>query len=102
MDTEPTLPPAMPATLVSCDAAQLAWVPWAMRGTHFKLLHADPDSGRFTLLIKMAANVTAPVHRHVGAVEGYLLDGGFHYHDAPHIRFTAGCYLLEHGGAVHQ
>jgi 2,4'-dihydroxyacetophenone dioxygenase len=101
-DIESNRPHATPDTLFSCDTEKMKWVPWAMRGSHFKLLDADPDTGRFSLLIKMDKDVTAPMHRHVGAVEGYILAGGFHYHDAPEIRFTAGCYLLERDGAVHR
>ena len=73
-----------------------------MRGAYFKLLHADPDTGHFSLLIKLDKGATAPVHRHVGAVEGMILEGGFHYQDQPEIRFTAGCYLRENDGAIHQ
>jgi 2,4'-dihydroxyacetophenone dioxygenase len=77
-------------------------VPWASKGMAFKLLSADPDSGRFTILIKVDPGVHAPLHRHIGAVEAYVLEGGFHYHDAPEVRFTAGSYLLEPADSVHQ
>lgn len=90
------------ATLLACNPQQLRWLPWAMEGAHFKLLSADSDSGRFALMIKLDKGVVVPPHRHVGAVEGFILDGGFHYADEPQIRFTAGTYLLERGGAVHQ
>lgn len=89
-------------TLLSCHADELPWAPWAMAGAQFKLLHADPDSGRFTLLIKLDAGISAPLHRHVGAVEGYVLSGGFYYHDQPELHYTAGSYLLERAGALHQ
>jgi anti-sigma factor ChrR (cupin superfamily) len=78
------------------------WVPWAMRGAHFKLLHADPGTGRFSLMIKFDKDAKAPMHRHVGSVEGIILEGGFHYHDRPDIHFSAGSYLMESEGAVHQ
>lgn len=89
-------------TLISCQSSDLPWAPWAMAGSQFKLLHADPDSGRFSLLIRLDAGVTAPRHRHVGAVEGYVLTGGFHYDDQPDIMYAPGSYLLESAGAVHQ
>ena len=89
-------------TLSVCDPQQLPWAPWAMQGASFKLLSADPDSGRFSLLIRFDRDCEAPVHRHIGAVEGMVLDGGFHYADAPEQRFTSGMYLLEKDGAVHQ
>lgn len=73
-----------------------------MPGAHFKLLSADPESGRFTLMIRLGKNCAAPRHRHVGAVEGLVLEGGFHYEDNPGHRYTAGMYLLEPAGCVHQ
>ncbi len=89
-------------TLSACDPQQLPWAPWAMPGGYFKLLAADPDSGRFTLLIRFGKECAGPAHRHLGAVEGLVLEGGFHYADDPARRFTAGTYLLERDGAVHQ
>ncbi len=89
-------------TLLACDPRHLPWAPWAMKGAGFKLLSADPDSGRFSLLIRLDKGCNAPAHRHVGAVEGMVLEGGFHYADEPQRRFTAGVYLLEKDGAVHQ
>jgi 2,4'-dihydroxyacetophenone dioxygenase len=90
------------ATLLACDPQHLPWAPWAMKGAAFKLLGADLDSGRFSLLIRLDKGCHAPAHRHVGAVEGIVLEGGFHYADEPQRRFTAGVYLLEKDGAVHQ
>lgn len=102
--TNPTAAPQSThrETLYSVNTDTLPWLPWAMDGAYFKLLHADPTTGRFSLMIKMNPGVIAPVHRHVGAVEGVILEGGFHYLDAPEISFRAGTYLLENDGAVHQ
>ena len=96
----PTL--AFPATLSSMSTASLPWVPWAMPGAAFKLLSVEPSAQRFSLLIKVAANAPAPRHRHVGAVEGMVLEGGFFYDDAPETIYQAGTYLLERAGAVHR
>lgn len=89
-------------TLVYCNPADLPWAPWALPGAEFKLLHADPDSGRFSLMIRLAAGVEAPMHRHVGTVEGCVLSGGFYYDDQPDVWFGPGYYLLERAGAVHR
>jgi len=89
-------------TLLTHDPQQLPWAPWAMKGAYFKLLSVDAASGRFALMIKLEKGFVAPSHRHIGAVEGLVLEGGFHYADEPHIRFAAGTYLLERDGAVHQ
>lgn len=91
-----------PETLHACRYEQLPWLPWAMKGAYFKLLNADPASGRFTLLIKLDKGIAGPMHRHVRAVEGLVLEGGFHYLDDPDRSFPAGCYLHEADGAVHQ
>ncbi len=93
---------SMQPTLHACDPQQLPWAPWAMRGAFFKLLSADPETGRFALMIRLEPGCVAPAHRHVAAVEGLVLEGGFHYADDPQRRFTAGIYLLERDGAVHQ
>src|SRR5687767_3553337 len=89
-------------TLLVADPKQLPWAPWAMQGAYFKLLSADAASGRFALMIKLEKGFIAPPHRHIGAVEGLVLEGGFHYADDPQIRFVAGTYLLERDGAEHQ
>lgn len=91
-----------PGTLHACRPEHSPWAPWAMPGAHFKLLSVDAASGRFTLMIRLDQGLSAPMHRHLGAVEGLVLEGGFHYRDDPGRRFTAGCYLLENDGAVHQ
>jgi 2,4'-dihydroxyacetophenone dioxygenase len=84
------------------DPQHLPWVRWALPGAHFKLLSADPGSGRFTLMIRLEKGCVTPRHRHVGAVEGLVLEGGFHYIENPNERYTAGMYLLEPAGCVHQ
>lgn len=89
-------------TLHICDPKDLSWVSWGMPGAYFKLLSVDPPSGRFTLLIKLDPGCVAPAHRHLGAVEGMVLEGGFHYVEEPQVEFVAGTYLLEDEGAVHR
>lgn len=102
METQLKMKMRDPDTLHACDPRQLPWIRWAMEGAWFKLLSADLDTGRFSLMIKLDKGCTAPIHRHVGAVEGWILEGGFHYADDPQRRFIAGTYLLEKDGAVHQ
>lgn len=76
----------------------LPWTPWAMPGTHFKLLNIDEVSGRFTFLLKVDPGVVAPIHKHIGAAEGYILEGGFNYDEDAG---AAGAYVFEHAGALH-
>ncbi|QBF31467.1 2,4'-dihydroxyacetophenone dioxygenase family protein [Thalassococcus sp. S3] len=81
------------------DPDTIPWQPWVMEGTHYKLMTVDVRSGGFTLFLKVDPGTEAPVHGHVGAVEGVILEGGFAYDDDAG---STGNYICEHGGAVHQ
>lgn len=76
----------------------LPWAPWVMEGTEFKLLNVNAQTGGFTMLLRVEANNTAPVHGHLGAVEGYMLSGGFGYGDD---RGREGWYVYEGAGIRH-
>jgi len=69
-----------------------------MPGTWFKLLGVNPITGGFTMLLKVAPNNEAPVHGHLGAVEGYILEGGFSYDDDHGLRDH---YVFEGAGIRH-
>jgi 2,4'-dihydroxyacetophenone dioxygenase len=81
------------------NAADLPWTPWVMEGTHFKLLNIDKKTGGYTILLKVDAGNDAPVHGHLGAVEGYVLEGEFGYDDD---RGGAGSYFYEEALTRHQ
>ena len=89
-------------TLTVVQTNEQRWIPWAMEKTYFKLLSFDERTGRFSIMIKVDKGVEAFVHRHVGAVEVFMLEGEFHYPEDPSFKFTEGSYLLERDGAVHQ
>ncbi|MFC3052101.1 2,4'-dihydroxyacetophenone dioxygenase family protein [Kordiimonas pumila] len=80
------------------DINDLPWLDWVMEETWFKLLNLNPFTGGFTMLLKVGPNNTAPVHGHVGSVEGILLEGGFGYGED---RGRAGWYVREPGGIHH-
>lgn len=81
------------------DPETLPWTPWVMPGTHYKLMTVDVRSGGFTMFLKVDPGTVAPVHGHVGAVEGVILEGGFAYDDDAG---RAGHYICEHGASVHR
>lgn len=82
------------------NADAIAWTPWVMAGTHFKLLSINELNGGFTMLLKVEPGIKAPVHAHLGTAEAFLLEGGFYY-DAADPGY-AGYYTYEAGGSVHE
>lgn len=80
------------------DLNQLPWLDWVMEETWFKLLNVNPITGGFTMMLKVGPNNTAPVHGHIGSVEGIVLEGGFGYGED---RGRAGWYVREPGGINH-
>jgi len=81
------------------DTNNLAWSPWVMDGTHFKLLNVDTKTGGFSMLLKVDADNDAPVHGHLGAVEAFVIEGGFGYEED---RGGVGSYVYEAAGSIHQ
>jgi len=78
---------------------ELEWVDWVMPDTWFKLLAINPITGGFTMMLKVAANNKAPIHGHIGSVEGFILEGGFAYEDDWGY---AGDYVQEPAGINHK
>jgi anti-sigma factor ChrR (cupin superfamily) len=81
------------------DTNSLSWLPWVMEGTWFKLLNVDMKTGGYSMLLKVDPDNYAPVHGHLGAVEGMILEGEFGYDDD---RGGTMHYVWEPAGAVHQ
>jgi quercetin dioxygenase-like cupin family protein len=89
-------------TLYYMHTKDQKWLPWCIPLTQFKLLNVDPDTGRYALLIKVEKGCVAPVHKHHGAVEIFILEGEFHYPEDKKYTFPAGTYVREQDGAKHQ
>ena len=88
--------PLRPAFL---DTNTLPWSPWVMDGTHFKLLNVDFKTGGFSMLLKVDPGNVAPVHGHLGAVEAFVIEGGFAYDEDAG---SAGSYVYETAGSIHR
>ncbi len=65
-------------------------------------LFLDPYNGTWVLRVKFAPGITLPLHFHTGVVQLYTLSGCWYYTEYPEQKQTAGCYLFEPGGSVHQ
>ena len=65
-------------------------------------LFLDPHNGIWCLRVKFAPGITLPLHFHTGTVHLYTLSGCWYYSEYPDQKQTAGMYLYEPGGSVHQ
>lgn len=65
-------------------------------------LFLDPYNGTWCLRVKFAPGITLPLHFHTGTVHMYTMSGCWYYTEYPEQKQTAGCYLYEPGGSVHQ
>lgn len=81
------------------DPSNLPWADWVMPGTYFKLLSINPLTGGFSMMLKVDPDNAAPVHGHLGAVEGFILEGGFSYDDD---HGYTGNYVFEGAGIRHE
>ena len=67
-------------------------------GVQIHFLHSDPETGHVTALIKMAPGCSYPRHRHKGAEELFILQGG--YQDELG-EYRAGEYVRYEDGSTH-
>ncbi|QIB65430.1 2,4'-dihydroxyacetophenone dioxygenase family protein [Kineobactrum salinum] len=81
------------------DHGSLDWAPWVMPDTWFKLLGINSITGGFTMMLKVGPNNVAPIHGHIGAVEGVILEGSFAYEDD---WGHTGYYVQEPAGVNHK
>lgn len=71
-------------------------------GIKVRPLFLDAHNGLWVLRVKFAPGVTLPLHFHTGCVHLYTLSGCWYYSEYPDQKQTAGSYLYEPGGSVHQ
>lgn len=65
-------------------------------------LFIDPSNGFAAYRAKFAPGITLPLHFHTGTVHLYTMSGCWYYTEHPQQKQTAGCYLYEPGGSIHQ
>lgn len=95
-----TRPGAKEVGSVMLDVSAIEWAPFPLPGTYFKGLHLDDNAGRATFILKIPHGCKAEVHKHLAAVEAYVIQGGFTYDQEGSVR--AGDYVYEPGGMVHE
>jgi hypothetical protein len=65
-------------------------------------LMLDAYNGLWVLRAIFPPGVTLPMHFHTGTVHMYTMSGCWYYTEHPEQKQTAGCYLYEPGGSIHQ
>ncbi|MEM9386020.1 MAG: 2,4'-dihydroxyacetophenone dioxygenase family protein [Pseudomonadota bacterium] len=80
--------------------AQIPYRPWVMEGVEYKLMSVDKRSGGFTCMLRVAAEVKAPVHHHMGGIEVFVVSGDICY--TPEDMGGAGDYIFEPAGDIHE
>ena len=75
-----------------------AWTPTGVEGVDLRILFADPTNDRQTILLRMAAGATFPVHLHHGAEECLVLEGDVRDGD---LEMTAGDFVRFEAGTQH-
>lgn len=71
-------------------------------GVDIKPLFLDPENGTWVLYAKFKPGTTLPKHFHTGTVHFFTTKGMWHYVEYPKDKQTAGSYLYEPGGSIHQ
>ncbi|MFE3293284.1 cupin domain-containing protein [Rhodococcus sp. NPDC059234] len=94
--TNPT--PSLASRVVDCDS--IAWTPFPMPGTSFKLLNINETTGAASILLYVAENAQAPLHLHCGAAEAYNIFGRWAY-EGEAESIGPNHYIYEPAGIVH-
>ena len=85
------------------DAIQRASeVPWVLQseGVWFRPLRISPEAGTWVNILRVERAGTISRHRHLGAVQAYVLSGSWRYLEHDWIAH-AGDYVFEGAGDVH-
>lgn len=71
-------------------------------GVDVQPLFLDPQNGIWVMRAIFAPGIVLPNHFHTGTVHAFTLRGKWHYTQYPDQPQTAGSYLYEPGGSIHQ
>ncbi len=90
-------PPELQSRFV--DPGDMEWQPSDFPGIETKVLWADADTGRSTILFKLAPGAVVPAHEHVDVEQTWVLSGTFEDHEG---KALAGHYIWRPGGNRHE
>ena len=84
---------------VYVDVQNMEWTPSRVPGSVQKTLYSDPETGRSTVLFKMAPGGVIPFHEHPELEQTYVLEGSL-CDDEGECR--AGEFVYRPGGSRHE
>ncbi len=89
-----------PSTDVVARSADIPWIPQGSGNVWFKPLRISLAQNRWTNLLKVTRNGVVNRHRHLSEVEGWVIQGSWHYleHD---WTAHAGDFIYEPMGDIH-
>jgi quercetin dioxygenase-like cupin family protein len=90
-------PPELRSRYVDPD--EMDWQPSDFPGIETKVLWSDPETGRSTILFKLAPGAIVPAHEHVDVEQTWVLSGSFEDHEG---RALAGHYIWRPAGNRHE
>jgi 2,4'-dihydroxyacetophenone dioxygenase len=88
-----------PLTDLMVDSTALPWVPQA-ENVWFKPLRLSLEANTWVNLLKIKKSGTISTHRHIGPVEGWVMQGSWRYLEHDWVAHE-GAYVYEPAGDVH-
>jgi|TARA_B100001094_G_scaffold150037_1_gene145185 anti-sigma factor ChrR (cupin superfamily) len=81
------------------DPERLSWQPSTFDGIEHKILWSDSETGRSTILFKLAPGAVVPAHEHMDVEQTWIVSGTFEDHEG---KALPGHYIWRPAGNRHE
>jgi anti-sigma factor ChrR (cupin superfamily) len=81
------------------DPEEMDWEVSEFPGIDTKVLWSDPETGRSTILFRLAPGAVVPAHEHIDVEQTWVISGSFEDHEG---KALAGQYIWRPGGNRHE
>mgnify|MGYP006125726983 FL=1 len=81
------------------DPENLSWQPSTFDGIEHKILWSDSETGRSTILFKLAPGAVVPAHEHMDVEQTWIVSGSFEDHEG---KALPGHYIWRPAGNRHE
>jgi quercetin dioxygenase-like cupin family protein len=100
VESVPVIPPEVPPDLkmFAIKSTEMQWKPGRIEGVEIVLLSVDEPNRMCSLLVKLVAGVTYPIHQHQGIEEIYMLEGELVINQEVYL---AGDYIRSYPNSIH-